>query len=44
MKAKAVIGTVLGIIAMIMAWYYYDWKLVAIISLSLWGNNMERSK
>ena len=36
------LGMIIGIAAMAMAWIMYDWKLMLIILLALWGNNIEQ--
>jgi len=43
MKRKQILGVIVGIISMGLAWYIYDWKLMIIIFLALWGNNLEQS-
>jgi hypothetical protein len=42
MKKIQIIGIIIGIAAMVMAWIMYDWKLMLIILLALWGNNLEQ--
>ena len=37
-----VLGSLIGITAMGMAWWLYDWKLALIIFLALFGNNLEQ--
>jgi len=41
---KHVVGSVLIIIALSLAWYYFDYKLSIIIFLALTGNKFEQSK
>ena len=38
------IGLALGLIAVFLAWYWYDWRLVLIILLAITGNNLEQKK
>lgn len=40
---KAIVSLVVGLAGFILAWYWYDWRLVLILLLLLWGNNLERS-
>jgi hypothetical protein len=40
MKKIQILGIIIGIAAMAMAWIMYDWKLMLIILLALWGNNL----
>ena len=42
MKKMQILGIIIGIVAMEMAWIMYDWKLMLIILLALWGNNLEQ--
>lgn len=35
------IGAIVGIIALILAWVFFGWKLVLVLVLVTWGNNME---
>lgn len=42
MKKLQILGMIIGIAAMSMAWIMYDWKLMLIILLALWGNNLEQ--
>lgn len=42
MKKLQILGMIIGIGAMAMAWIMYDWKLMLIILLALWGNNLEQ--
>lgn len=46
MKPKIinVFGGIVCLIALALAWYWFDYKLMIVIILSLWGNNMERFK
>jgi hypothetical protein len=41
-KITQISGIIIGMTAMAMAWIMYDWKLMLIILLALWGNNMEQ--
>ncbi len=40
---KQLIGMFIGIVAMGLAWVIYDWKLMLILILALWGNNLEQN-
>lgn len=42
MKKLQILGMIIGIVAMAMAWIMYDWKLMLIILFALWGNNLEQ--
>lgn len=42
MKKIHMIGGALCLIALISAWIVYDWKLMLILLLLVWGNNLER--
>ena len=42
-KKKQLLGAVVGLVAMSLAWYWFSWKLTLIILLALFGNNLERS-
>jgi len=41
MKKVKILGVIIGATAMILAWIFFGWKLVLIIILALWGNNLE---
>ncbi len=41
---KSLIGLFVMIVTIILSLYWYDWRLVVIIFLSLLGNNLEQSK
>jgi len=43
MKVKYIFAICLVIIATTLAIKWYDWKLILIIFLLLWANNIERS-
>ncbi len=43
MKVLNIIGMVIGITAMALAWIWFGWKLSLVIFLALMGNNFERS-
>lgn len=43
MKTLKIIGMIVGLQALAMAWIFYDWKLAVIIALALWGNNLEQA-
>ena len=42
-KILRFISLIIMLIALAMAWKLYDWKLVLIIFLLLWANNIESS-
>lgn len=42
MKKVHIIGMLTGITGMVLAWIFFSWKLVLILILVLWGNNIER--
>ena len=42
MKKTRLIGAALGIIAYGLGWYWFGFKLVVVLFLAIWGNNMER--
>lgn len=42
-KKLNTIGTFILLVAFILAWYMYDWKLVLILFLMLSGNNLEQT-
>lgn len=42
MRKLQIIGMVIVIIALGLLWIMYDWKLMLILLLLLWGNNMEQ--
>ena len=39
----AIFGLVILIIALVLTFYWYDYKLFLILFLMLWGNNIQRS-
>jgi len=41
---KKLTGTLLLITSLVLAWYYFDYKLSIIIFLALLGYNLEQSK
>ena len=43
MKKLQVIGAIIGISSLAMAWVVYGWELPVIISLALFGNNIEQN-
>lgn len=43
MTLKEIVGSLMGLSAMVLAAIYYDWKLALIIFLAIFGNNLERS-
>jgi hypothetical protein len=42
MKKLRFIGMGIGIIAMILGWIWFGWKLSLVILLAIWGNNLEK--
>jgi len=42
-KHLRITGMIIGIIAMVLAWIWFGWKLVVVIMLAMTGNNIERS-
>lgn len=45
MKTKTainILGAVVGLTAMALAWYWYDYRLVIVIFLAIFGNNLKR--
>jgi len=38
------IGMFVMLAAIILTWVFFGWKLVLVIMLSLWGNNLEQHK
>ena len=40
MKRLRIIGIIIGIASLILGYIWYDWKLVVIILLVLYGNNI----
>lgn len=36
------IGMLILIVAMVLAFIWFGWKLVIVILLTMWGNNVER--
>lgn len=43
MNLKTTLGMLIGLASMVLCWYWYGWKLVVIIMLAIWGNNLERN-
>jgi hypothetical protein len=43
-KAINLFGAVMTLVALILAWQWFDWKLALVIFLALWGHGMERYK
>jgi len=39
----AIFGLVILIIALVLTFYWYDYKLFLILFLMIWGNNIQRS-
>lgn len=44
MKLRNIIGAIASIMAAVLAWYWFDAKLVLVIFLAIMGNNLERSR
>ncbi len=44
MKITQILGMLIILAASILCCYVYDWKLMLIIIIFLWGNNLEQSK
>jgi len=42
MKTRLLIGIIVGVVAMGLAIYWYDWKLAVVIFLAIYANNLER--
>lgn len=42
MNKIRIFGMIISLLAGALAWYLYDWKLLLILLLSLYGNNMEQ--
>lgn len=42
LKRQRILGMFISMAAAGLAWYLYDWKLMLIILLALWGNNLEQ--
>jgi len=42
MKTIKIIGMLLGIIALVLAWLFYGWQLTLIIFIALTGNNLNQ--
>ena len=40
-EVVSLIGSTLGFIAFVLAWYWYDWRLAVIIFLVQWAANIE---
>ena len=36
------LGTVIGMAGLVLAWYWFGWKLVLVLFFILWGDNMTR--
>ena len=41
-QTKGIIGGCISLTSMILAWVFFNWILVLILMLALWGNNLER--
>jgi uncharacterized membrane protein len=42
MKKLRIIGMLIGITGMVLAWILFSWKLTLVLMLVLWGNNIEQ--
>lgn len=40
-KILQITGMLIGLTGMVLAWIFFSWKLVLVLMLVLWGNNME---
>lgn len=43
-KILNIIGSLIGLTAFALSWYWYDWKLALITFLALFGNNLEQAR
>jgi hypothetical protein len=43
-KSVNLLGAGLMLVAIILGWCWFGWKLALVIFLALWANNMERFK
>ena len=43
-KVINLMGAVLTLTALILAWHWFTWKLALVLFLALWGYGMERFK
>ena len=41
MKKLQIIGMLIGLTGMALAWIFFNWKLTLVLMLALWGNNLE---
>ena len=44
MSLLRIIGMVIGITAIVLAWEWFGWKLSLVIILAIYGNNLEQLK
>lgn len=42
MKKLQIIGMLIGLTGIALAWIFFSWKLVLVLMLVLWGNNIEQ--
>lgn len=42
MKKLQIIGMLIGLTGITLAWIFFSWKLVLVLMLVLWGNNIEQ--
>jgi hypothetical protein len=40
-KGLLILGTVIGIVSIVLTFVWYDWKLAIILGLALWSNNIQ---
>jgi len=43
MNLQRIIGMLIGIVALGLTYYWFSWKLVLVIFLSIYGNNLEQA-
>lgn len=43
MKPINILGLLIGIVSMLLAWIWFDWRLCLVIILALTSNNLERT-
>ncbi len=42
-NSKSIMAVIIGVIAIILIFVWYDWKLFIILMLFVWGNNIQLS-
>ena len=42
-KMYQIFGVIIGLLGYASAWLFYDWKLMLIIFLVIWSNNISRN-